>query len=130
MYPAARLGDNHTCPMINPDGSPHTGGPIAEGDDSVLIGDMSAARCGDSVTCVGASDVIATGADAVLIGDRPAAALGDLTEHGGLIAEGETRVLIGSDTAGGGGDTGATQRAARNEARPFTDVTADGQGDS
>jgi uncharacterized Zn-binding protein involved in type VI secretion len=129
MYPAARLGDNHTCPLINPDESPHTGGPVVEGYETVLIANASAARCGDQATCVGPTDVIVTGADAVLIGQMPAAALGDQTAHGGVIVEGETSVLIGSQTAGSGGATGATARAARDEARPFCELCCDGQGD-
>lgn len=129
MYPAARLGDNHVCPMLNPDESPHTGGLIAEGEGSVLIAYVPAARCGDEATCVGATDVISTGCDSILIGDRPAAALGDQTVHGGVIAEGETTVLLGSDTAGAGGAAGATMRAARSEARPFCDLCAEGQGE-
>lgn len=129
MYPAARFGDNHTCPMVNPDGSPHTGGPITEGLDTVLIAEMAAARCGDQATCIGPTDVIVTGCDSILIGDRPAAALGDQTAHGGVIVEGETTVLFGSDTAGAGGATGATMRAARNEARPLCEVCGEGQGE-
>jgi uncharacterized Zn-binding protein involved in type VI secretion len=130
VYPAARIDDNHTCPMLNPDESPHTGGPITEGEGQVLIGNSPAARCGDHATCVGPTDVVITGSDSVLIGYRPAAAFGDKTEHGGFIAEGEPTVLLGSETAGAGGDTGATMRAARDEARPLTDLTADGQGDT
>ena len=129
MYPAARLGDDHTCPMVNPDESPHKGGPISEGGDSVLIGYRSAARLGDQAICIGPTDVIVTGNDSILIGDRPAAALGDQTAHGGVITEGETTVLLGSDTAGAGGSTGATMRAARNEARPLCDLCSEGQGE-
>ncbi|HYN42836.1 MAG TPA: PAAR domain-containing protein [Thermoanaerobaculia bacterium] len=130
MNPAARLGDNHTCPMLNPDESPHTGGWITEGDDSVQIGYMSAARCGDQATCIGPTDVIDTGNASVLIGYMPAAALGDRTTHGGVITEGETTVLIGDSTAGAGGSTGATMRAARNEARPLCELCSEGQGES
>jgi uncharacterized Zn-binding protein involved in type VI secretion len=129
MYPAARLGDNHTCPMLNPDESPHTGGRIVEGYETVLIADAPAARCGDQATCVGPTDVIVTGNDSVLIAHRPAAALGDQTTHGGVIVEGETSVLIGSQTAGSGGSTGATMRAARSEARPFCELCSEGQGE-
>lgn len=129
MYPAARLGDNHTCPMINPDESPHTGGPISEGEDTVLIGDAPAARCGDQATCVGPTDVIVTGSCSVIIGNRSAAAIEDQTEHGGIIIEGESTVLIGGSSAGGGGSTGATMRSARAEARPFCELCSEGQGE-
>lgn len=130
MYPAARLGDNHACPMLNPDESPHTGGPVKEGDFSVMIGGMPAARSGDAATCIGPMDVINSGSDSILIGNRPAAALGSRTAHGGVIVEGEKTVLFGSDTAGAGGATGATMRAARSEARPLCDVCSDGQGET
>jgi uncharacterized Zn-binding protein involved in type VI secretion len=129
VQPAARLGDNHTCPRANPDGSPHTGGPIREGELSVLIGNLPAARVGDQAICLGVTDFISTGTNSILIGDRPAAALGDPTVHGGVIVEGETTVLFGSDTAGAGGATGATMRAARNEARPLCDLCSEGQGE-
>ncbi len=95
MKPAARLSDTHTCPMVNPDESPHVGGPVSSGDTTVLIGNMPAARIGDSATCTGPSDSITTGQTSVLIGSMPAARLGDQTAHGGVITAGETTVLIG-----------------------------------
>ena len=53
--PAARVGDMHVCPMLNPGvpPPPHVGGPIAMGSPMVLIGGMPAARMGDMVTCAG-----------------------------------------------------------------------------
>ncbi|MFN7987853.1 MAG: PAAR domain-containing protein [Thermoanaerobaculia bacterium] len=129
MNPAARLGDNHTCPLINPDESPHTGGPISEGEGNVLVGYMPAARLGDQATCIGSTDTISTGTGSILISYMPAAALGDQTSHGGFISQGENTVLIGDSTAGAGGATGATMRAARNEARPFCELCCEGQGD-
>lgn len=95
MAQAARLGDNHTCPAANPDGSPHTGGPITDGDATVLIEYMPAARLGDMATCSGPPDMIATGAATCLIGYMPAARVGDTTVHGGSIVVGCTSVLIG-----------------------------------
>ena len=130
MNPAARLGDNHACPMLNPDESPHTGGPISEGEDSVLIGGEAAARCGDQAICLGPSDVIATGSCSVFIGNRYAAAIEDETLHGGVLIEGEPTVLIGDSGAGAGGSTGATMRAARNEAAPLCEICSEGQGGS
>jgi len=47
MPAAARVGDKHACPMLNSDESPHVGGPITQGEPTVLIGYMSAARLGD-----------------------------------------------------------------------------------
>ncbi|HRY45591.1 MAG TPA: PAAR domain-containing protein [Thermoanaerobaculia bacterium] len=95
MAMAARLGDMHNCPLTNPDGSPHTGGPIQTSEGSVLIEYMPAARLGDLATCVGASDAISTGDATCLIGYMPAARVGDATAHGGVIVAGGTSVLIG-----------------------------------
>jgi uncharacterized Zn-binding protein involved in type VI secretion len=95
MAQAARLGDNHTCPTSNPDGSPHTGGPILVGDATVLIEYMPAARMGDTATCLGPPDMIATGSVSCLIGGMSAARVGDTTAHGGVIVTGCTSVDIG-----------------------------------
>ena len=93
--PAARVGDNHVCPMF--DGpKPHVGGPVLPpGCVSVLIGGLPAARVGDMLTCVGPPDVIAKGEPTVLIGGMPAARLGDMTAHGGVIVVGLPTVQIG-----------------------------------
>jgi uncharacterized Zn-binding protein involved in type VI secretion len=98
--PAARITDNHVCPMF--DGpKPHVGGPILPaGCPTVLIGGLAAARVGDMATCVGPPDVIAPpGAETVLIGGQPAARMGDMTVHGGEIVVGCPTVLIGPAAA-------------------------------
>lgn len=101
--PAARLGDMHTCPMVNPGPVPHVGGPITgPGCPTVLIGGMPAAVMGDLCVCVGPPDTIVLGSTGVLIGGRPAARLSDQCAHGGVIVAGCPTVLIG-DTSGGGG---------------------------
>src|SRR5688500_18225258 len=67
--PAARVGDMHTCPMVEPGPVPHVGGPILPpGGVTVLIGGVPAARLGDMCTCVGLPDTIIVGAPTVLIG--------------------------------------------------------------
>lgn len=68
--PAARVGDMHTCPMVNPGNppTPHTGGPIVMGSSTVIIGGMPAARVGDMATCSGPPDTIVLGCPTVLIG--------------------------------------------------------------
>lgn len=95
MPPAARVTDNHICPMF--DGpKPHVGGPILPaGCPTVLIGGLPAARVGDMATCVGPPDVIVMGSPTVLIGCQPAARIGDNTAHGGVIVVGHPTVLIG-----------------------------------
>lgn len=69
--PAARVGDMHVCPMLNPGVTPppHVGGPINKGSASVKIGGMPAARVGDTLVCSGPPDTIAMGCTTVLIGD-------------------------------------------------------------
>ena len=93
--PAARLGDNHICPMS--DGpKPHVGGPILPACcPTVLIGGMPAARVGDNAACASAPDVIINGSATVLIGGAPAARMGDSCAHGGTIVAGCPTVLIG-----------------------------------
>ncbi len=93
-FPAARIGDNHLCPMVT-GVVPHVGGPIMKGRPNVLIGNMPAARVTDMVTCVGPPDTIVKGSAAVLIGSMPAARMLDSTVHGGVIMMGFPTVLIG-----------------------------------
>ena len=86
----------HTCPMVNPGGAPHVGGPVLPaGSPTVLIGGMPAARAGDMATCAGPPDVIVAGSATVLIGGMPAARVGDSTAHGGVVVVGSPTVMIG-----------------------------------
>jgi uncharacterized Zn-binding protein involved in type VI secretion len=86
----------HICPMVNPGGSPHVGGPVLPpGVATVLIGGVPAAVVGDSATCAGPPDIITVGSGTVLIGGRPAARVGDSTAHGGSIVAGSPTVQIG-----------------------------------
>ncbi|MFO7826888.1 MAG: PAAR domain-containing protein [Cyclobacterium sp.] len=94
--PAARITDMHICPMVNPGGVPHVGGPVMPpGEATVLIGGMPAARVGDMATCSGPPDTIVAGSSTVFIGGMPAARMGDSTSHGGSIVAGLPTVLIG-----------------------------------
>lgn len=96
MPPAARVGDMHTCPMVNPGGAPHVGGPVLPpGSSTVLIEGLPAARVGDLLICAGPPDTIVAGSSTVLIGGMPAARLGDSTAHGGAIVLGSATVIIG-----------------------------------
>jgi uncharacterized Zn-binding protein involved in type VI secretion len=96
MPAAARVGDNHTCPMANPNGSPHTGGPVMPpGTPTVLIGGQPAAVMGGMCTCAGPPDSITKASATVLIGGKGAARQGDTTAHGGSIVAGCATVLIG-----------------------------------
>ena len=93
MKPAARVTDMHVCPMVT-GVVPHVGGPIL-GAQTILIGNMPAARMGDTSTCTGPPDAIVLGSAKVLIGGMPAARMGDMTAHGGNIVIGAPTVLIG-----------------------------------
>lgn len=96
MSLAARVSDMHVCPMVNPGGVPHVGGPILPpGAVTVLIGGMPAATLGDMCVCCGPPDSIVMGSTSVLIGGKPAARAGDSTAHGGTIVLGCPTVIIG-----------------------------------
>lgn len=95
MPAAARITDNHSCPMTNPNGSPHTGGPILNGVTSVLIGGLAAATENSQCTCSGPPDTVQTGSSSVKIGGLAAARQNDPTQHGGQITGGLSSVLIG-----------------------------------
>lgn len=96
MPPAARVGDPHVCPMVDPGPKPHVGGPILPaGCPTVNIGGMPAARVGDLALCIGPPDVIVMGSPTVMIGGQMAARLGDPTAHGGVIVMGCPTVNIG-----------------------------------
>lgn len=96
MPPAARINDNHVCPMVNPNGSPHTGGPILPpGAPTVIIGGQPAAVVGNMCTCAGPPDSIIAGSATVKFGGMPAARMGDSTAHGGSIMAGLPTVMIG-----------------------------------
>ncbi len=95
---AARVSDNHSCPLTNPPpaNTPHTGGPILPpGMPTVLIGGMPAATVGNMCVCAGPPDSIVAGSGTVMIGSKPAARQGDTTAHGGSITAGCTTVIIG-----------------------------------
>lgn len=96
--PAARVDDNHLCPMM--DGpKPHVGGPIqGPGCKTVSINGSNAARITDKAKCASpAPDIIVKGSPTVLIGNcgLSAARVLDTTAHGGSIVIGEPKVLIG-----------------------------------
>jgi uncharacterized Zn-binding protein involved in type VI secretion len=69
--PAARQGDMHTCPLVNPGvpPPPHVGGPGTMGSPTVLICGTMALRMGDMVTCSGPPDSVMMGCPTVLIGE-------------------------------------------------------------
>ena len=87
MPAAARAGDNHTCPMTNPNGSPHTGGPVMPpGVPTVLIGSQPAAVMGDMCTCAGPPDSITKASATSSIAGIGTARQGGNTAHAGSIS--------------------------------------------
>jgi len=96
MFPAARITDNHVCPMVTGP-VPHVGGPImGPGATTVIIGNMPAAVMGDMCVCTGPPDTIAKGSATVLLMNKPAARLMDTCVHGGMIVgPGCPTVIIG-----------------------------------
>ncbi|WP_346857591.1 PAAR domain-containing protein [uncultured Draconibacterium sp.] len=93
---AARINDMHTCPMPNPNGTPHVGGVlIGPGSPTVNIGGLPAAVLGDMAVCSGPPDTIIQGSSTVFLGGKPAARMGDATAHGGVIVAGCATVNIG-----------------------------------
>jgi len=65
--PAARSGDQATCPQVT-GLVPHVGGPITSGSATVFINGRGAARVGDTIMEVGPPSTPAFGAPTVLIG--------------------------------------------------------------
>jgi uncharacterized Zn-binding protein involved in type VI secretion len=97
-FPAARVTDMHTCPMVTPGVPPipHVGGPILPPCAvTVLTGMLPQARVTDKALCVGPPDTIVKGSATVLVNSLPAARVMDLTVHGGTIILGDVTVLIG-----------------------------------
>lgn len=115
--PAARIGDMHTCPAVNPGPVPHVGGPVSKGSPNVITGSMPQARVTDMAVCVGPPDMIVKGSATVLVNGLPAARLGDSTAHGGVIVAGCPTVLIG-DAGGGPVDLGAAEGFAPAADKP------------
>jgi uncharacterized Zn-binding protein involved in type VI secretion len=94
--PAARVGDGHECPMVEPNGIPHVGGPIiGPGCVTVIIEGKPAATAGDACGCAGPPDKITGGSAGVFIGGKAAARAGDSCEHGGVVIGGSRTVFIG-----------------------------------
>jgi uncharacterized Zn-binding protein involved in type VI secretion len=94
MPAAARVGDLHVCPLV--DGvKPHVGGPIVNGNPSVLIDGQAAATVGSVCTCIGPPSAVAMGSATVYVGGQPVARVGDMTIHGGVITSGSPTVDIG-----------------------------------
>jgi uncharacterized Zn-binding protein involved in type VI secretion len=93
--PAARITDNHTCPMAEGP-KPHVGGPIIEaGQTSVLAEFLLVGVVGATCTCVGPPDKVSKGSSTVFACNKEVARIGDTTQHGGVIVTGSSSVIVG-----------------------------------
>jgi uncharacterized Zn-binding protein involved in type VI secretion len=113
---AARITDNHWCPVEDP--NPHVGGPIVGGSPDVITGGQSQARVGDAAICIGPLDKIRKGSDTVFVNGKQAARFGDPTDVG-LITGGCATVFIGDS---GGGAGGSDLADAANSATPTAPI--------
>lgn len=114
---AARVGDMHTCPMVEPGPTPHVGGPVLKGSANVFIEGMPAAREGDPSLCTGPADKIAKGSATVYFNGKAAARMTDTTAHGGVIVKGAAKTYVG-DGPGKEGDPSDCMEKASAEGSP------------
>lgn len=116
--PAARVGDMHVCPMLNPGTPPppHVGMAILPpGVPTVLIGGQPAATVGDMVACAGPPDTIAPpGCPTVLIGAGGGAGAGG--GGGGASGGSGSAATVSSSGEGGGAGTAETGSGPTEEA--------------
>jgi uncharacterized Zn-binding protein involved in type VI secretion len=129
MPPAARVNDNHICPMQTPAvvPIPHVGGPImGPGVPNVLIEGMPACVVGDVCICVGPPSAVMKGSMGVLIAGRAAARVGDPTMHGGsILPPGAPTVIIGEQGGGSGSPkAGAAAAGGRDDASTLSTPTS------
>jgi uncharacterized Zn-binding protein involved in type VI secretion len=129
MPPAARVNDNHICPMQTPAvvPIPHVGGPImGPGVPNVLIEGMPASVVGDVCICVGPPSAVMQGSTGVLIAGRAAARVGDPTMHGGnILPPGAPTVIIGEQGSGSGGPAaGLAAAGGRDDASKLDEAKA------
>lgn len=93
--PAARTGDLHACPDMEPGPAPHVGGPVVEGSSNTFINGRPAARAGDPTACAGPPGQIEAGSSGVYINRQAAARIADRAGHDGRVADGSSNVHIG-----------------------------------
>lgn len=98
-FPAARIGDMHTCPAVGPPPAaiPAVGGPIVTGFPTVLTMGPPQARITDMCSCVPPvpPHPIIKGSPTVIVGGLLAARMTDNCALGGMIVVGAPTVLIG-----------------------------------
>lgn len=104
MPAAARLGDFHECPSLDPGPIPHVGGAILPPcSPDTFVNSLGQARVTDRLQCLTpAPNFIVTGSGSVSVNGLPAARKGDKTMHPppGEILTGSADVEIGGPTVG------------------------------
>ena len=79
--PAAFVGSMQICPLF--DGPvPHVGGPIIDGDFTVLINGLPAAYMGSMGICIGSPCTVMLGEPTVLVAQMPAVYLSSVDYDG------------------------------------------------
>lgn len=134
MPEAARVGDLHTCPKVEPGPVPHVGGPILPpGSPDVEIEFLPAARTNDLAFCAaGGPDALNMGSPNVIINNQQAVRKGDTTLHGGVVTVGAPTVEIGipGDGVKVKVDKSAPAVPAKGEGDGKGDSEGDGKGDT
>lgn len=93
---AARVGDWHACPSVEPCPTSHVGGMVQKGSTDVAIEDQDAARVDDPLECkAGGPDEITQGAATVFVNDKYVARDTSETDHDGRILGHAEDVWIG-----------------------------------
>lgn len=96
MKPAANSLSLHTCPQVTPGGTAHVGGNITPSQTIVYISKLPALKQNDTCICAaGGPHIISAGSSKVFIQGKGVARKDDLTQHGGTITTGITKVMIG-----------------------------------
>ncbi len=92
--PAARVDDNHVCPLTTP--PPHVGGLILPpGGVNTIVNGHHAARVSDKAFCVApAPDTVRGGLISVFVDGNPFSRLADKTDVGNIVV-GSPDVLLG-----------------------------------
>jgi uncharacterized Zn-binding protein involved in type VI secretion len=74
---------------------PHVGGVILETTaDNIILGILPAATIGSTAMCIGPPASIVDGSPAFIADIMPVATMTSMTDHGGIILEGEPTIIV------------------------------------
>lgn len=103
--PIVTIGHKHVCPQY--DGkTPHVGGTVIEGVQGVYLDGIPVAVVGSKCICTGSGkpNSISKGCDGIFVDGEPIAMVGSMTEHGGIVMEGNPGITITGSFAQHQGD--------------------------